>query len=57
MVLHLLAAALLGPLVELLAQTLVSGNGFLIDHDVLGDFEYRLSKKTKRRNQGPVIRR
>jgi len=30
-----LAPALLGPLVELLAQTLVSGNGFLVDHAVL----------------------
>src|ERR1039457_2356148 len=43
-VLHLLAAALLGPLVELLAQSLVRGNGFLVDHDVLGDLECTLTR-------------
>ena len=51
----LLAAALLGPLVELVAQTLVSGNGFFIDHDALGNFEYRLAKKTPRRKQRGAV--
>ena len=34
----------LGPLVELLAQALVCGNSFLVDHDVLGDSNIRLQK-------------
>ena len=39
MVLHLFAAALLGPLVELLAQALVGCSGLVVGHCVLADFE------------------
>lgn len=40
-----LTAARLGPLIELLAQSLVRGNGLLVDHEVLGNSSIGFQKK------------